>query len=114
MFDRAKDMIISGGFNVYPREVEDCLSRHPAVAMAAVIGIPDPKRGRSCTGRRRLTAGYTTPAEELIALLREKKGAVQAPKVIAFRERLPLTAGGKLDKKALRAKYWRDNERQVG
>lgn len=112
--DRAKDLIISGGFNIFPREVEDCLSTHPAVAMSAVIGIPDPKWGEAVMAAVVLHPGAHASAEELKALVRERKGAVQSPKVINFLDRLPLTAVGKLDKKALRAHYWQGQDRQVG
>lgn len=112
--DRAKDLIISGGFNVFPREVEDCLSTHPAVAMSAVIGIPDPKWGEAVMAAVVLHPNATVSADELIALVRDKKGSVQAPKLIRFMDSLPLTAVGKLDKKALRADYWEGQERQVG
>lgn len=112
--DRAKDLIISGGFNIFPREVEDCLSSHPAVAMSAVIGIPDPKWGEAVMAAVVLHPGAEVSEDELKALVREKKGPVQAPKVVQFVERLPLTAVGKLDKKALRAEYWGERDRQVG
>lgn len=100
--DRKKDMIISGGFNVYPREVEDALTSHPAVAQSAVFGIPDEKWGEQVTAAVTLKADQTVSAEELIAHVRELKGAVQAPKEIIFPEQLPQTAVGKINKRALR------------
>ena len=111
--DRSKDMIISGGFNVYPREVEDVLTRHPAVAAAAVIGVPDPKWGEAVKALVVLKAGARAHAEELIALVREHKGPVQAPKSVDFAEALPVTGLGKLDKKTLRARYWAGQARGV-
>jgi len=111
--DRAKDLIITGGFNVFPREVEDVLTRHPAVAAAAVIGVPDDKWGEAVKAVVVLKAGETVVPEELIALVREHKGPVQAPKSIDFVESLPVTGLGKPDKKALRAKYWSGQERAV-
>ncbi len=111
--DRSKDMIISGGFNVYPREVEDVLSQHPAVSAAAVVGVPDPKWGEAVRALVVLRAGASVAAEELIALVRERKGAVYAPKVIDFVAALPVTGLGKLDKKAIRAPFWQGQQRGV-
>jgi fatty-acyl-CoA synthase len=104
--DRLKDMVISGGFNVFTREVEDCLAQHPAVAGAAVIGVPHPRWGEAVTAFVVLRPGASADAEELIELVREKKGAVQAPKSIEFVASLPLTAVGKVDKKILREPFW--------
>jgi fatty-acyl-CoA synthase len=100
--DRAKDMIITGGFNVYPREVEDALSRHPSVASAGVFGLPDPHWGEIVSAAVVLRTGETATAEALIAHVRGLKGPVQAPKRLFLVDRLPLTALGKPDKKALR------------
>lgn len=111
--DRSKDMIISGGFNVFPREVEDVLTRHPDVAAAAVIGVPDAKWGEAVKAFVVLREGAQTHAEALIALVREAKGAVQAPKSVDFVDALPVTGLGKPDKKALRARYWGDATRAV-
>ncbi len=106
-------MIISGGFNVYPKEVEDVLCTHPAVSSAAVIGVPDPKWGEAVKAVVRLKAGHHVDAAELIERVREAKGAVCAPKSVDFADALPLTALGKIDKKALRARYWGDTTRRV-
>jgi fatty-acyl-CoA synthase len=111
--DRSKDMIISGGFNVFPREVEDVLTRHPAVAAAAVIGVPDPKWGEAVKAVVVLKPGASAQPEELIALVREHKGPVQAPKSVEFVDALPVTGLGKPDKKALRANYWVGQARGV-
>ncbi|HQP66170.1 MAG TPA: AMP-binding protein, partial [Quisquiliibacterium sp.] len=111
--DRSKDMIISGGFNVYPREVEDVLTHHPAVSAAAVIGVPDAKWGEAVKAVVVLRAGASVHAEELIALVRTHKGAVQAPKSVDFVDSLPVTGLGKPDKKALRARYWGGQDRAV-
>ncbi len=104
--DRKKDMIITGGFNVYPREVEDVISTHPAVSAVAVIGVPDDKWGESVKAVVVLRPGHELDAEELIALVKEHKGAVQAPKSVEVVDAIPLSALGKPDKKALRARYW--------
>jgi acyl-coenzyme A synthetase/AMP-(fatty) acid ligase len=103
--DRKKDMIISGGFNIYPREIEDILCAHPAVAQCAVIGVRDPHWGEAVKAVVVLWPAAQHCAAELIALVREKKGAVQAPKSVDFVESIQLTAVGKPDKKVLRAGY---------
>jgi fatty-acyl-CoA synthase len=111
--DRRKDMIVTGGFNIYPREVEDVLTAHPAVAQAAVIGVPDAKWGEAVKAVVVTRDGSTVSEGELIALVREKKGPVAAPKSVDFVARIPLTSLGKPDKKAVRALYWSGEQRQV-
>lgn len=112
--DRKKDMIVSGGFNVFPREVEDVLGTHPAVAQVAVLGVPDERWGEAVKAVVVLRPGETATAEELIDVVKEAKGSVQAPKTVDFVESLPLSALGKTDKKVLRAQYWGDRDRRVG
>jgi fatty-acyl-CoA synthase len=114
LVDRAKDMVISGGFNVYSSEVESCLAQHPAVALSAVIGVPHPKWGEAVMAVVVLQEGARVDAAELVAHVTARKGVVQAPKVVEFVEALPLTALDKVDKKALRARYWAGRDRQVG
>jgi fatty-acyl-CoA synthase len=111
--DRKKDMIVSGGFNVYPREVEDVISRHPAVAAVGVIGVPDERWGEAVKAVVVLRDGETVDAEELKALVKEAKGAHYTPKSVDFADSLPLSPLGKPDKKALRAQYWGDAQRMV-
>ncbi|MGF6899859.1 AMP-binding protein [Paraburkholderia sp. GAS348] len=111
--DRKKDMIVSGGFNVYPREVEDVLSGHPSVASCAVVGLPDPYWGEVVTAFVVLRTDEKHCTESLQALVREKKGPAQVPKVIEFVDELPLTAVGKIDKKSLRANYKLCSDRTV-
>lgn len=111
--DRSKDMIISGGFNVYPREIEDVLTTHPAVAAAGVVGVPDDKWGEAVKAVVVLKPDMQASAEELIALVRERKGVVQAPKSVDFVDSLPVTGLGKPDKKQLRARYWSGQQRAV-
>lgn len=103
--DRTKDMIVTGGFNVYPREIEDVLSQHPAVAQAAVIGVPHPKWGEAVTALIVLRGDETVSPDELIALVAARKGAFQAPKTVEFIDAIPQTPVGKPDKKALRAMF---------
>ena len=111
--DRKKDMVVSGGFNVYPRDVEDTISSHPAVANVAVIGTPDAHWGEAVTALVTLRPGMQVSAEELVNLVKERRGSVQAPKRVEFVESLPTTALGKVDKKALRMRFWTGQDRQV-
>jgi len=112
--DRKKDMIVSGGFNIFPREVEDVLSSHPDVAMAAVIGVPHEKWGEAVAALIVAKAGARPAAEALMQLVKDRKGGTHAPKQVEFVDSLPLTAVGKVDKKILRARYWAGQSRQVG
>ncbi len=107
IIDRTKDMIVSGGFNIYPREIEDILAEHPAVAQAAVIGTPHEKWGEAVTALIVLRAGQSVKPQALIELVTQRKGSFQAPKVIEFIDSIPQTAVGKPDKKILRARYTR-------
>ncbi len=112
--DRKKDMIVSGGFNIFPREVEDVLSSHPDVAMAAVIGVPHEKWGEAVAALVVVKPGAQPAAEALMQHVKDLKGSTHAPKQVEFVDSLPLTAVGKVDKKVLRAKYWAGRARQVG
>ena len=114
LVDRKKDMIVSGGFNVFPREVEDVLCEHPAVSMAAVIGVPDEKWGEAVKALVVLRPDGRADAEELIAFVRSRKGPLQAPKSVELVDQLPLTAVGKADKKVLRDRYWEGQDRRIG
>jgi len=103
--DRKKDMVITGGMNVFPKEVEDVISRHPAVATASVIGLPDEKWGESVTAVIVCRPGKSVEPDELVELVRSEKGPHQAPKRVIFVDTLPMTPVGKVDKKALKAQY---------
>jgi len=111
--DRTKDMIISGGFNIYPREVEDALMSHPAVASAAVIGVPDDKWGEAVKGFVVLKSGASADAAELQAHVKARRGAPWSPKTIEVVSAIPVTGLGKIDRKALRAPYWDGRQRGV-
>jgi fatty-acyl-CoA synthase len=118
--DRTKDMIVTGGFNVFPREVEDVVAEHPAVAQVGVIGVPDEKWGEAVTAVVVLRPGTPDDDESVARLtaeiqqrVKERKGSVQSPKQVVIADSLPLTALGKPDKKALRAPFWADRDRAV-
>jgi fatty-acyl-CoA synthase len=111
--DRKKDMIVSGGFNVFPREVEDVIATHPAVAQVAVIGVPDETWGEAVKAVVVPRPGESVDADELIALVKQAKGSVQAPKSLDVVESIPVSALGKPDKKALRERYWQGRGRGV-
>jgi fatty-acyl-CoA synthase len=114
ILDRKKDMIVSGGFNIFPREVEDVLSQHADVAMVAVVGVPDDKWGEAVTAVIVARAGTQPSAEALINLVKQRKGSAHAPKHIKFVTELPMTGVGKVDKKMLKASFWAGRERMVG
>ena len=101
--DRTKDLIIAGGFNVYPREVDEVLFEHPAVALACAIGVPDEYRGETVKAFIVLKEGETATAEEISAFCRERLAAYKVPKIIEFRDALPLSPIGKVLRKELRA-----------
>jgi acyl-CoA synthetase (AMP-forming)/AMP-acid ligase II len=111
--DRKKDMIISGGFNVYPNEVEQVIWAHPAVQDCAVIGVPDAAWGEAVKAVVELNVGQQVSAEELIALCKQKLGSVKAPKTIDFVPSLPRSPVGKVLKKDLRARYWQNTSRKI-
>ena len=111
--DRKKDMIISGGFNVYPKEVEQVLHSHPGIADACVIGVPDAKWGEAVKAVVVAAPGAAVDTDELIAFVKERKGSVLAPKSVELVDAIPLTSVGKHDKKALREQYWSARERAV-
>jgi long-chain acyl-CoA synthetase len=102
--DRKKDMIISGGFNVYPRDIEEVFFEHPKVQEATAIGIPHPKRGEAVKVFIVLKEGATATQEELIAFCHEKLAKYKWPAEIEFRTELPKSNVGKVLKKELRQK----------
>ena len=107
--DRTKDMIVTGGFNVFPREVEDVVAEHPAIAQVGVIGTPHEKFGEAVTAIVVLRDGHDLTDEvvaEIQDMVKQRKGSVQSPKQVIATDALPLTGLGKPDKKALRAQYW--------
>jgi long-chain acyl-CoA synthetase len=106
ILDRLKDLIISGGLNVYPIEIEDVLLEHPDVSEACVIGVPDEKWGEAVRAVVVRVAGSALTAEDLIAFARQRLAGYKTPKAVDFVDAVPKTAYGKVDKKAVRAPYW--------
>lgn len=111
--DRKKEMIITGGYNVYPLEVEQVVLSHPAVQDCAVIGVPDSTWGEAIKAVIELKAGQTLEAEEIIALCKQKIGSVKAPKSVDFIDTLPRSPVGKVMRKEVRRPYWVGQERKV-
>jgi long-chain acyl-CoA synthetase len=100
--DRVKDMIIRGGFNVYPREIEEVMMAHPAISLAAVIGIPDDSHGEEIKAFVILNADAEIKEEEIVDWCKENMAAYKYPRVVEIRETLPMTATGKILKRELR------------
>lgn len=111
--DRLKDMIKSGGENVYSKEVEDILYTHPKVAEAAVIGVPDEKWGEAVKALIVLKEGQVTDAEALIAFCRKEIAGFKCPKSVEFRDSFPRTPLGKINKKQLREPFWEELGRKI-
>src|SRR5512136_871913 len=111
--DRKKDMILTGGENVYSTEVENILYTHPAVLECAVVGVPDQKWGEAVKGIVVLKPSQRATEQEIIQFCKEKIAHYKAPKSIDFIEALPRTGSGKIHKKGLRDKYWEGYEKKV-
>ena len=114
ILDRLKDMIVSGGENVYSGEVEAVIYSHPSVREAAVFGIPDPKWGELVTACVVLKPGKTLAAEELIAHCRRSLANYKVPRRVEFSEtELPKSGSGKILKRVLRERFWANQQRAV-
>ncbi len=100
--DRKKDMILVGGFNVYPREVEDIIFTHPKVALAAIVGVPDEKSGERAKAFIQLKQGETATEDELLNFCKENMAGYKRPKEIEFRSELPVSPVGKVLRRVLR------------
>lgn len=100
--DRKKDMILVGGFNVYPRDVEDILFTHPGVALAAVVGVPDAKCGETVKAFIQLKPGEAATEEEILAFCKENMAGYKRPKIVEFRDTLPVSNVGKILRRVLR------------
>jgi long-chain acyl-CoA synthetase len=113
LLDRKKDMIISGGNNIYPREIEEVLLKHPAIYEVAVIGVPDPLWGESVKAIVALRPGTTVTEEEVHALCRQHLASYKKPRIVEFVPELPKNAYGKILKRELREQYWQGRERRI-
>jgi acyl-CoA synthetase (AMP-forming)/AMP-acid ligase II len=111
--DRVKDMIVSGGENVYPRVVEDVLFKHPAIADAAVIGVPDEQWGETVKAVVVFRDGQSATNEEIIEFCRGHLGGFELPRSVDTVPALPRNASGKVLKRELREPYWEGHGRRV-
>jgi long-chain acyl-CoA synthetase len=100
--DRKKDMVLVGGFNVYPRDVEDILFQHPKVALAAVVGVPDDKSGEMVKAYVQLKPGETASEQEILEFCKENMAGYKRPKIVEFRDELPVSNVGKILRRVLR------------
>lgn len=115
VLDRVDDMIVSGGFNIWPAELETTLADHPDVLEAAVFGVPDEKWGETPAAVVTVKEGAQVTPAELIAMCKERLGSYKKPsRVTITTDPLPKTVVGKLSRKELRAPHWADHERRVG
>jgi long-chain acyl-CoA synthetase len=117
LYDRVKDMIVTGGENVYPAEVENALLAHPALADAAVIGVPDDRWGEAVKAVVVLAQGEpieSAPPEVIIAFCHQRLAGYKCPKTVDYVEALPRNPSGKLLKRELRAPYWLGRDRNIG
>jgi acyl-CoA synthetase (AMP-forming)/AMP-acid ligase II len=106
-------MIVSGGFNIFPVEIEKVIQGHPAVLDCIVVGVPDEKWGEAVKAVVQLKPGHAADEDELIALCKDQLGSTKSPKTVEFWAELPRSAVGKLLKKDVRAKFWGDQWRAV-
>ena len=111
--DRKRDMIISGGFNIYPSEIEQVIWAHPAVQDCAVVGVPDEKWGEAVKAVVELKEGHGVTPEEILAFCRERLGGMKTPKTAEVWEKLPRSAVGKVLKRDIREKFWAGHTRRV-
>jgi acyl-CoA synthetase (AMP-forming)/AMP-acid ligase II len=112
--DRLKDVIVTGGLKVYPLMVEQVLAAHPAIAEAAVIGVPDERWGESVRAIVVRRPSRTVTEQEIILHCRERLGGFQCPKSVEFVGALPRTATGKVLKRSLREAFWSGQDRRIG
>jgi acyl-CoA synthetase (AMP-forming)/AMP-acid ligase II len=110
---RKKDVIVSGGENIYPREIEEALHAHPAVLECAVVGAPDPKWGEAVTAIVVLRDGFYLTEADAIDHCKQRLASFKKPKAVHFREALPRSSLGKILKSEIRDGFWRDQERKI-
>ena len=114
LVDRKADMIVTGGENVYPKETEDVLYRHPAVAMAAVVSAPDEKWGERVQAVVMLKTGVSADEQELIAHCKAHLAGYKCPKAVEFWESIPTTPVGKILRKDVKKTFWQGHDRTIG
>jgi acyl-CoA synthetase (AMP-forming)/AMP-acid ligase II len=112
--DRKKDMIVSGGFNVFPSEVENVISAVPGVREVAVVGTPDPRWGEAVTAIVSLEPGATVSAEDVVAACKASIAGYKKPQSVVFVDELPKTSSGKVLRRELRGQFWQGKDRHVG
>ena len=112
--DRKNDMIISGGMNVYPAEIEAAIEQHPGIFDVAVFGIPSEQWGEQVHATVVLAPGVSLPEADVIAHARRHLAGYKCPRSVSFMDELPRTGSGKLLKRELRAPYWAGHAEQVG
>jgi acyl-CoA synthetase (AMP-forming)/AMP-acid ligase II len=112
--DRIKDMVVSGGENIYPVEVENAIANHAAVVDVAVIGVPDEKYGEALLAFVVLAAGGALDLDELIAFCRDRIAGYKIPRQLEIIEEMPRNPSGKILKKDLRKPYWDGINRNIG
>ncbi len=113
IYDRVNEMIVSGGANIYPAEVENAIAGHPAVQDAVVIGVPDAKWGEAVKAIVATRPGTSVEPAVTIAFARERFAGYKLPKSMDFAETIPRNASGKILRRDLRKPYWEGRERQV-
>jgi acyl-CoA synthetase (AMP-forming)/AMP-acid ligase II len=111
--DRKSDMVISGGVNIYPVEIDNVIMTHPKVVDCAVIGVPDDKWGESLKAIVVLKDGETSTEQEIIDYCKDRLANYKKPKTVDFAPELPRNPSGKILKRVLRERYWKDQERGV-
>ena len=113
LMDRSKDMIISGGENIYPREIEEVIIQHPGIREVAVIGVPDPKWGEAIKAVVSIVPGQTITKAEIINFCKDYIASYKKPKSVDFVDELPKNNYGKIVKREVRKKYWQGKDRKV-
>lgn len=113
LVDRTSDMIVTGGYNVYPREVEDALAAHPAVREVVVVGLPDDKWGEAVAAFVALRKDASAEEAELIAFARDRVASYKVPKQVRFIDDVPKSPVGKLLRRAVRDPFWQGRERKI-
>jgi len=111
--DRKNDMIISGGKNIYPREIEEVLYKHDAVLEAAVVGVPDDHWGGSVRAMVVLKPGKKANEDDIISFCKQYLASYKKPRWVEFRQELPKSPTGKILKRLIRDEYWKGREKRV-